>query len=101
MKKVFSQTFETSRRQGPATSSLPGFQATSLTAVDLDLNPPEKTQFLLVCINTRHTTILEHVDVSNYSNDQHMFKQIGDVYRNTRTKNVCFSRAAGTSIDTE
>jgi hypothetical protein len=87
MRSMVSQTFETSHHRGSATSSLPSSQAASITSLDLSPSSPEKPQFLLVCINTKHTTILEHLDVSSYGNDQHMFKQIRDIYRTVRLEN--------------
>lgn len=57
--------------------------------ISLDSRPSsaEDPQFLLVCINTKHYTVLEHFNVSPHGNDQHMFKQIRDAYRNIRGEN--------------
>lgn len=42
------------------------------------------SKFLLLCINTKDSTVLSHVEVASLTNDQHLFEQILIEYKKAR-----------------
>lgn len=68
-------------------SRLPNTQAMRTLSQDPNINPPGDPQYLLVCINAKHSTILDHIEVGCQSNDEYMFRQIHDAYHRIRTVN--------------
>jgi hypothetical protein len=44
----------------------------------------EDARFLLLCINTKASTVLENLDVGSLTNDEYLFKSISEEYRRVR-----------------
>lgn len=40
--------------------------------------------YLLLCVNTKNSTVVVHIDVSSFSSDQYLFQQIRQEYRRIR-----------------
>jgi hypothetical protein len=47
---------------------------------------PGDHQYLLLCVNTKNSTTLLHINVSNFGNDQYLFEDISREYKNIRRK---------------
>lgn len=44
-------------------------------------------QYLLLCVHTRTSTTLVHVEVSRFSNDQYLFEELRRAYQRARKEN--------------
>ncbi|KAL3444255.1 hypothetical protein BJX65DRAFT_311033 [Aspergillus insuetus] len=45
---------------------------------------PEDNKFLLLCINTKTSTVLENIEVGSFGNDEFLFRAISQEYRRVR-----------------
>ena len=84
---VTSPPFNISPAPQPTTSRLPNIQAMHTLSQDPNPNTPGDPQYLLVCINAKHSPVLIHIEVDCQGNDQYMFQQIHDAYRRIRMVN--------------
>lgn len=62
-------------QQSPSSGSAPRVQ---------DPQPPQEPQYLLLCVNTRSSTTLLHVEVSDFTNDQYLFQEVQQAYHRAR-----------------
>lgn len=49
-----------------------------------EISQQQDFQFLLLCVNTRASPNLIHVDVSGLTNDQYLFRKISEEYKHAR-----------------
>lgn len=52
--------------------------------------------FLLLCMDTGHSTILEQLDITAMNNDQYLFDKIRNEYYRTREQEVWYQKTAVT-----
>ncbi|KAJ4182612.1 hypothetical protein NW759_017118 [Fusarium solani] len=48
------------------------------------LSTTQDAQYLLLCVNTKNSTVLAHVEVGSLTSDQYMFQQIHQEYQRVR-----------------
>ena len=70
----------------PTSPRLENMHAVSISFQARGLDAHEDPQYLLLCVNTKNSTALVHVEVGSLSSDQYLFHHIPQEYQRVRSE---------------